>query len=251
MGTAFADQFLKTTRFATLMKTSLFFVAASLAALLPTAHASSVTFGAIPTARTVVDASSAMVTSGLVWVGTFTNLGGVASLDSGLTLAQNVANVKTTGGWKQFTFDPATGLVDSPVTNTMSISGSGKVGGGVTDDNGTPSTSQKASFFDNKDLYLWLFNGDSSQMGIFRATDATIPWKFPINNNGLGDSVTLSSTTSAAPTVVAIGGFGSAPIGQFQLTNNFAAAPVPEPSTFAAGAMLMLAAMGVRRRRRG
>ncbi len=232
------------------MKTSIFFVAASLAALLPTAHASSVTFSAVPTARIVVDSSLSTVTSGVVWVGTFSNPGGV-SLDNGLSLAANVAAVKTSGGWKQFTFDPATGLVDSPVTNTMAISLSGRVGGVVTDHNGAEDSGLQASFFDNKSLYLWLFNGDSSQMGIFRATDAAVPWAFPKNKNGNGDSVTLSSTVSAAPTVVAIGGFGSAPSGQFKLTNDFNVTPVPEPSTFAAGAMLMLAAMGVRRRRRG
>ena len=210
-------------------------------------NATTVTFGGVPTARTAVNTAGSTLTAGsLVWAGTFASEG--FSLNSGVSLQSNVTAVTSAGSWKQFTLDPTTGLPDSGIVNNLTITGSGKAGGTVTDNN-TP----QADFFNSKPVYLWIFNattvGAATEMGIFRATTATTPWTFPVNAGGIGDTVSLSSTPSGAPTVAAIGGFGSTPGSQFKLTDNFSVAPVPEPSTFAAGAMLALAAMGMRRRR--
>lgn len=240
------------------MKTSPLIVAGILAASLSMARATSVTFGGAPTARLVQNSNLTTVTTpGLVWAGTF-SAANAFSLNSGLSLAANVAAVMSSGGWHQFTLDPSTGspYTDSAqianTTNTLIVSSSGKVGGQVTDNNGTPGSTDGASFFDSKPIYLWIFNGtsvgSSTEMGIYRAAPATPSWTFKNNANGVGDDITLSSTSSGA-TVAAIGGFGSASSSQFVLTGNFNVVPVPEPGTLAIGLFAGMVGICVRRRK--
>ena len=139
---------------------------------LSTACASSVTWSGSPSNRTVVDSALLQVSSGsLVWAGTFSN-DTAYTFNPTLSIATNVSNFTTQDGWKQFTLDPATGLADIPlaVTNNLGISVSGRVSGTVTDNNGLVGSGLQASFFDNKPIYLWIFNsttvGGSTQMGI-------------------------------------------------------------------------------------
>ena len=215
-----------------------------LLASLPVAQATSVIFSGAPLARLVVNSNSATLTSGLVWAGTFSSTG--FGLNNTLSLAANVASVTSSGGWKQFTLDPFSGFEDEGVTNTLKVSPTGKVGGNLVDiENG-------ASYFNNKPIYLWIFNGasvsTSTEMGIFRATTADTPWTFPVNAGGVGDTLTLS-TVNTLSTIAAFGGFGSTPSGKLQLTNNFNVAPVPEPATLTVGIFAGMACICVRRRR--
>lgn len=171
----------------------------------------------------------------------------------------NVANAIASGGWNQFTLDPSTGsaYTDSAAIantqNTLIVSGIGRVGGQVTDNNGAPGSGLGASFFDGKPLYLWIFNGtsvnSSTQMGIFRAATATPSWTFKNNANGVGDDVTLV-TTNAGAAVNAIGGFGSATTSQFRLTGDFNVVPVPEPGTLTVGLLTGMAGLCIHRRRK-
>jgi hypothetical protein len=198
--------------------------------------ATTVTFSSVPTSRTVVDASSSTLAAGdLIWVGTFASES--FSFNSSLSLSANISAIESAGGWSQFT------------TSTASISSSpaGKLGGTVSD------TSSAADSFNGKLIYAWVFNsnsvGTATQMGIFRAgTGATQPWVFPTNGS-VPDTVTLSTTSSSTPTMVAVGGAGSvlsSGAGNMQLS----AASVPEPSTIATllgGAGLM--GLVARRRR--
>ena len=233
------------------MKNLLFMAIAVSAMSLPMVHATTVGFSPAPTARTVRNASdtTTLATTSLVWAGNFTNGSGSFSLNSALSLGANVTAVETAGGWKQFSLDSSTGLVNAGVTGTVGISPIGKVSGSVTDNN---AGATKADFFNGKDVYLWIFNAPTvagaTEMGIFRATSADVPWTFPTNANGLGDTVTFS-TIPANATIAAIGGFGSTPVGQLNLSNNFNVAPVPEPSTMAFGLLTAGAAIYSRRRR--
>ncbi|MEO5712010.1 MAG: TIGR02597 family protein [Luteolibacter sp.] len=233
------------------MNHSLIGLAGIALALLPAAHASTVVLSAVPTSRSVVGSNgTTTVTSGLVWVGTFGNE--TFSFDPLLTVAQNVSAIAAVGGWYQFGLDAASATtnlgttVDLGVTNTLSIrtSPAGRIGGSITDNN---SGAAKADFFNGKALYLWVFNGstpeDSTELGIFRAGSATVPWNFATNAGGIGDSVTYSTTAAGAPTIAAIGGAGSTTTSTFQL-----AAAVPEPSTAAMGALAMLGIVFRRRR---
>lgn len=230
------------------MRKSLVFVAVLFTAALQVTHASTITFGGVPTARTVVNAALATVPAGsLVMAGTFASQG--FSINTGVSLATNVNNVISAGGWKQFTLNPSNGSPDAGITNTLTISSIGKVGGFLTDNN-----APQADFFNGSPLYLWVFNGttigNSTQMGIYRATTSTIPWNFPTNLGGVGDSTTLSTTSSGAPTIAAIGGFGSTTASQFKLTDQFNVSSVPEPSTAAFGVLMVLSAVSSRRRRK-
>ncbi len=216
-------------------------------------HATSVTFSGAPTARTVVTANSIQVASpGLAWIGAFASPSSF-TINTALSLQQNVSNVISVGNWKQFGLDPATGLVDGDATSSLIVSTNGKIGGSVTDNNGAIGSGTQASFFDAKPLFLWIFNGttvsNSTEMGIYRATTATVPWVFPTNANGVGDTLTLSTTPSGASSIAAIGGFGATTTSQFQLTNQFNVSPVPEPTTFAFGVFTGIAVICSRRRR--
>jgi hypothetical protein len=214
-----------------------------LTASVPEAYCTSVTWGAVPTARQVVSATNittAIASPSLVLAGTFANeTFSLASADSLLT---NFSSITSSGGWQQF-------ALGQPATLTpLNINASGRIGGSLTDN------TSGAAAFNAKPIYLMVFNastvGAATQMGIFRSTDATAPWVFPANGGGVGDTFTGSTVPTNAPTMVAIGGFGStATAGKLQLTNNFDVAPVPEPSTFAVGVLSILAAAGMRSRR--
>jgi hypothetical protein len=233
------------------MKRAFISLTAFLAGCVGAANATTITFSGAPTARTVVDSSSQTLAQGdLVLAGTFSNTS--FSLNSSLSLADNLASVVSSGVWKQFTFDPTTGLLDSGITNRLAINSNGKAGGVVADIN-----IPQADYFDGKQGYLMIFNASTvasaTQMGIFTATSASTPWVFPTNQGGgPGDAFTWSSGSVATPTMVAIGGFGSTSSSQLTLTNNFAAVPpVPEPSTFSFGLLAGLVAIFPRMRRKG
>ncbi len=224
---------------------------------LNSAHATTIGFGAVPTARQIVDAlngTTPIAAGSLVWVGNFANESFV--FDQNLTIQQNVNAITAAGVWRQFSLDTATNTVNSGATNTLTISGTqlGRAGGSVTDNN-TGAT--KADFFNGKNVYLWVFNATTTlaatQMGIFRATTATVPWTFATNAGGVGDGTTLSTTQSAAPTIVSVGNAGtivtgagtSADPGKLRLV-----ASVPEPSSLLLCGLAGLGMLSGRNRRR-
>lgn len=195
---------------------------------LASSNATTVTFGTNPSSRGVVDSSdTTLVPGSLVWAGTFASEGFL--FNPLLSIAANVSAITGAGSWEQFGVDTASDTTNAGVSSTLGIftlSSLGRVGGTVTDNN--PGAT-KADFFNGKIIYLWIFNGttvgNSTEMGIFKATSATVPWLFPTNAGGLGDSVTLS-TTVAASTIAAVGGAGTTPGSQLKLVS-----AVPEPSS--------------------
>ena len=216
------------------MKKAFLFATLAWGALCLSVHATTVGYSAGPSSRTVVDSTSANVAAGsLVWIGAFNNPTGF-TFNAAVSIATNVANIEAAGGWEQFGLNPSTQVTEA-TTNTLTISsvlGVPKIGGAVEDDvTGSPTSS--ADFFNGKTIYLWVFNGtsvaNSTQMGIFQATGASPAWTFPTNGGGVGDSVTLATTSSSAPTISALGGAGSASSTQLVLS-----AAVPEPSTWVA-----------------
>lgn len=214
-------------------------------------NASTVGFGPIPTARTVRNSSSNALndTNSLVWIGAFANQS--FTINSAASLSSNVASVMASGGWNQFGLDSVSGTPNDGIISSLGISASGKIGGSV-QDNSFGAT--KADFFNSKGIYVWIFNAPTvnaaTEMGIYRASGATPPWTFPTNAGGVGDAVTYSTTSSSAPTIAAIGGFGSTTSSAFQLTNNFSVVPVPEPSSMLIGVFTCISAVNLRRRRK-
>lgn len=211
------------------------------------AHATSVTWSGVPSGRTTVDHLLTQVPAGsLVWAGTFATETGYA-FNPLISILANVNNFKSAGGWKQFTLDPATGIADAAITNTLTISASGKVAGQVADNNGLVGSTNQASFFDNKGAYVWVFNATTvaaaTEMGVFRAS-TTNPWIFPVNGNGSGDVVSYSSSNANAPTVTAVGGAGAVTTTNFVLVQ-----AVPEPSVLALGGLAGLGMLSSRRRK--
>lgn len=231
------------------MKKSLLTIASIAFGITSVASATTVTWGAAPTARTVtLQGGLTTVTGGLVLVGAFANT--TFSFNSSLDIATNFTTISTAGGWKQFTLDTVTGTPNAGITNTMTITTSpvGKIGGSVTDNNNGPVTPTKADFFNGKQIYLWVFNAAtiaaSTQMGVFTATTASPVWNFPTNLGGLGDGVTLGTTTSTAATMVSAGSVGTATSTQLQLV----ATTVPEPSVLVLGGMAALGMLASRKR---
>lgn len=215
------------------------------------AHATTVGFSPVPGARTVRNFAdtATLATTSLVWAGNFAN-GATFSLNNTQSLQANVTAVMASGGWNQFSLDTSTNTLNADVTGNFGISSLGKVNGSVTDNN---AGATKADYFNGKNVYVWIFNAPTvaaaTEMGIFRATTATVPWTFPTNANGLGDTVTFSTTSSGA-SIAAFGGFGSASATQLNLTNNFNVVPVPEPATVSFGLLTTGVALYARRRRR-
>lgn len=208
------------------------------------AIATTVGFSPVPSARTVVDASGAIIgTSSVVWVGDFTSE--VFNFNPLLSISANVNAITLAGGWKQFTLDSQTGTANSGVTGALAINAAGKLSGSVTDPNTGPT---QAGYFDNhRNLYVWVFNAAtvsaSTQMGIFRSPDAgSTGWLFPLTSD-IG-STPLSNSPSGAPTVVATGSVGSTSSTQLALI----ASTVPEPSVLALGSMSLVGLLASRKR---
>ena len=231
------------------MKSTLFATGILLLTSVVPLEATTVIFGSNPSARTIANEAGSNYTStvGTIWIGTFSNELGFASTANNLLDVQtNVAAITAAGGWEQFTMDTVTSTLNSGATSTLDfslLSGTARVGGQATDNN---AGGTKATFFDGKQIYLWVFNADtvaaSTEMGIFEATAATVPWLFPTTAGGLGDSVTLSTTVAAA-TIAAVNGVGS--ISGSQLRTEVYG--VPEPSRLM---LLGTAGLGVFFRRR-
>lgn len=210
--------------------------------------ATTVGFAVLGSQRTgQTSAGVTLGTSSLVWVGTFANEGFDYATLNNLAVADAVAAIQVAGGWEQFGFDTATGVLNSGVTNTVAINGSGRLSGSTTDNN---FGATKADYFNGDSLYVWVFNaatvGAATEMGIFRATDATSqPWNFATNAGGLSDNPTYSTNPSVAPTFAAIGGVGNTNTAGTFRTATFGA--IPEPSRMM---LVALGAMGVVVRRR-
>jgi hypothetical protein len=239
------------------MNKSYLFAALALTASVSISRATTINFGAVPTARQVVDASDAVLSSAtsLVWAGTFASTS--FSLNPNLNFAANVAAIQAAGQWKQFTLNPATGTPDTGIVNTLAISSTqpGRIGGTLTDTNGSIDNTDSvgAAFFNGKPLYLWVFNASTvsgaSQMGIFRATTANTAWTFPQNLGGVGDVATLSTTPGATSVIAAINGIGTGATGAGTL--KLSSLPViPEPSTMGFGILTTLAVISRRQRRK-
>ena len=216
-----------------------------------TASATTVTWSGVPSARTVtLEDGTTTVTSGLVLAGAFASTAFV--FNPSLSIQANFNAISTAGGWKQFTLDTVSGTPDAGVINTLTILSSppGKVGLQVTDNNNGPVTPTKADFFNGKQIYIWIFNNASiaaaTQMGIFTATTATVPWLFPVNAGGVGDGITVSTASSGAPTMLAAGTVGVGSVSSSQLT---LVASVPEPSVLALGGVAGLGMLASRKRR--
>ena len=235
------------------MKTSLFVVGIISLISFSSLKATTVIFGSNPGNRTINNEAGTAysgATSGSIWIGTFSNEAGfAATANNSLSVAANVAAITTAGGWEQFSMDTVTGLLNASVTtNTLdftNIASTARVAGQLTDNT---SGATKADFFNGKQIYLWVFNADTvgaaTEMGIFEATAATVPWLFPSNGGGVGDSVTLSTLTSGS-TIAAVNGVGS--ISGSELRTEAFGAVVPEPSRLM---LLGMAGLGVFFRRR-
>ena len=189
-----------------------------------------------------------------VWMGNFTTESfGASAFNPALSISANVAAMQSAGGWRQFGFDSnGTAEFDS---NTLAINSASKLSGNIADTSVGADYFGKATPTDTRKIYLWIFKGTSisnaTEMGIFRSPDAVSqPWTFPINGNVGSDVITLTtnSASNLTPTIVAIGGAGSATATRFQLSGTVTA--VPEPSTLAFGVSLGLVAGYFRQRRK-
>jgi len=211
------------------MKKLLFLVLAGFLGSNFACHATTVAFAASPADRIVVDSTSTEISTGsLVWEGTFSNTS--FSFNPSISIAANVANIQSAGGWQQF---GATNLGITSVFGHVRISGS------------VQDNTASADPFNGKNVYLWVFNAPtvaaSTQMGIY--TDAGV-WVYPTNLNGApGDTSNYDTSTTYAAT--AVGGAGSVTSSNMILS----AASVPEPTTLVtlAGSAAFL---GMLRRRR-
>jgi len=219
------------------MKLSLFIPLIVSLSAAPLATATTVSIGASVGAGSrlvTLQNQTTLVGGGVqILVGSFNNTNFTLGSD---TIANDWAAIQTAGQWSQFD----TGVS----TNTSS-----KITGTATDNTAT------ASPFNGKTIYMVIFNtsggpSTATQMGIFQATTATPSWVFPTNLFGApGDSTGSLSTIDPANKFQAV---GTTPIGSVDATHFYLAAPtaVPEPTTFALGAMIGFAGLGMRRRQR-
>jgi len=197
------------------------------------ASAMTVFFSAGASSRIVTDSSSTQLAAGdLVMVGTFSSSGVVASnFNSSASVQTNFNNIASAAGWNQFGYDTSGNFEATSFTLTTTSSvGSMRIGGQVTDNTGGAT---HADFFDNQQIYLWVFNSSSistaTEMGIYTAppsTGANPSWNFPATVNTVGNPAYGTSTTTA-PTMNAL--VGNASSTQLSLA---AEAAVPEPSTW-------------------
>lgn len=123
------------------------------------------------------------------------------------------------------------------------------------------STNGTAGFVGQR-IYYFAYNtaaiSTATQWGIFTAP-SDLDWVFPANTPVVGSTSTDLSDVPTNATGILAGSFGPQTDGGgyfvggagATLYKMAAVSAVPEPSTFAGGAMLALAAMGMRRRRRG
>lgn len=218
---------------------------------MPIAHATTVGFSPNPSARTVVNSFGGTVgISSLAWAGNFTSE--AFTFNSALSISANVTAITTAGGWERFGVDTVTDAPNPTVSLPgLGISASGKLGGSIVDNN---SGATQATYFNGRSLYVWLFNattvGAATEMGIFRSTNASVPWNFATTNGGVGDVLTYSTQVSGAPTISAIGGTGSVTntsgpgaAGTLQLIG------VPEPSVLALSTLAGMGMLASRRRK--
>lgn len=164
--------------------------------------------------------------------GVFTNPNSF-TYNPAISIAANVANMSSFG-WQQFGLNPSNQSSEGSGSLQADTVFSGTVvGGSVTDVSGTPGSGQNASYFDNKQVYLVVFNGTtiagSTQMGVFTSTS----WTFPTNAGGLGDSITYDTSTTYNVTDVGNAGSVSNTGGPNSSGTLQLAAGVPEPSTLA------------------
>lgn len=201
------------------------------------------TVGFTPFGRTVTDSLGTPVgTNSIIWVGNFTSE--AFTFNPSLSIAQNITIITLSGGWKRFGMDTSTGATNPGVTLPgIATNANGKVAFTLTDDNAGPT---KADYFDTKDIYLWIFNATSTQMGIFKAPFSTPLWNFKTNSSGVPGNQELSYSTSAsvAPNMTAVGGAGNVTSTQMQL-----AAAVPEPSVIALSGLAVMGMLSSRKRR--
>ncbi len=236
----------------------LFLVAAFASLASFQAFGTTVTFGGASsgTARKTVlnDGTTALATGDLVLEGIFQNSGSF-TYNPAISVLANVNNMVSLGfqpfGFAPSSYNSTTGTwtTDSSTSqNTLGIAnffGTNQVTGSIHEDT---TVGGDASAFDNKQIYLVLFNGTtisgSSQMGIFTSTS----WTFPTNTNGGSDvsPTYVTNTASTSPTVTAVAGTVT---GATNSPGTLQLAATPEPSTLATlfGATGVLALL--RRRR--
>lgn len=172
------------------------------------AYATSVSLSSAPLGRSVVESDgSALANGSLVLVGTFSNISALEVLPP--------IELASAAGWTQFGNALAIGSV---------FGNPGKLIGTTSD------LTDVADAFNNKPIYLWVFNGptieSSTEYGVFRADSGVPTWNFPVNNGGIGDLITISADDGA---LAASGGLGSVNGSHLQLV---AISSVPEPATF-------------------
>jgi hypothetical protein len=151
------------------------------------------------------------------------------------------------GGFSEFGLvQPGNGASEAS-TYTLAIHlgfGAEQVSAQIIDNNGAAASGQDASFFDNKQLYIVIFNGTTvaaaSQMGVFTSAS----WLFKGNTQGTGGDVGTYAT-STGTVVTPVNGAGSVNSSPNQL--ELAAAPEPTTLTTLLGAGGLLALF--RRRR--
>ena len=184
----------------------------------------------------------------LVLAGVFSSAGSF-TYNPAITVAANFNNMLS-DGFSAFGYaQPGNGAAESS-SYTLAINtgfSAQQVSGQIVDTTGNSGSGLDASFFDNKQLYIVIFDGTSvaftgssvtgaTQMGVFTST----AWTFPANAGPSGGGGAFGTyATSTGNTVTPVGGAGSVNASPNQL--ELAAAPEPSTlATLAGSAALML-----------